>query len=80
MRRDYKGNKVACIEMYLIYRKQGFEAAAQFADKKFGTNEGSNWALKKKFELYPRGGWERDWLTSMYRDLDALLRKYQIVL
>lgn len=45
----------------------------------FGKNESSNWALKKKFALYPRGGWETDWLTSMYRDLTDIVQKYEIV-
>ncbi len=64
MRRKYIGNKMACVEMYLIYQKQGFEAAAQYADKVFGKSE-ANWALKNKFELHPKGGWEKDWHTSM---------------
>lgn len=79
MRRNYRNNKIACIQIYLVYRDQGFEAAARLADQLFGKSDSGNWALKKKLELYPKGAWKTDWLTNMYRDLNEIFEKYEVV-
>jgi hypothetical protein len=74
-RRRYKQNVVKAAMIYLIYLDYGEKIAFKYADKIFGKSKQSNWALKKKLELYANGGWKKDWLTRMYRDLQEIINK-----
>lgn len=73
--RQYKRDVVKSAMIYLTYLSQGEQAAFIYANKNFGELK-NNGALKNKLELYDKGGWEKDWLTSMYRDLQKVINKY----
>lgn len=77
-RRNYKANKIACINIFMIYKQQGMEKALEYADKIFGKSEVRNEFLAKKLLLTDKGGWKNDWLTNMYRDLEEVFDKYRI--
>jgi hypothetical protein len=78
MRRKYISNKLACVKIYLEYVEKDEKSALEYANKIFGENEESDWALKLKLKLTDKGGWKTDWLTNMFRDLDEILRKYGV--
>ena len=75
-RRQYKKDIVKAAMIYFVYLDKGEEAAFKLADKYFGKIK-SNVPLKKKLELYKKGGWKKDWLTNMYRDIDKIINKYK---
>lgn len=75
-RRQYKEDIIKAAMIYFVYKDSGEQAANKYADENFGKSERGNWALKNKLELYNEGGWEKDWLTNMYRDLQKVINKY----